>query len=96
MKAIFDHTRRTAKRLGSSKEPSDDIFVNLYGLTISLQRKNLIDIPHEVTIIVPRAEVRHRYDHKNDIEETEIILSSITIAHSPRPEPTSRATHLSD
>lgn len=56
----------------------DAIDLTLPGITISLTRRLDIDVPHEVSIIIPRAELRFR-DH-----ETELVYSSITIVHSPR------------
>lgn len=56
----------------------DTILVTLPLLTISLTRKLGIDVPHEVTVIVPRAEMRFKEG------EAELIYSSITVVHAPR------------
>jgi len=71
----------------------DEITLSLAGLEIALSRQMDIDIPHEVTIVVPRAEIRKRCDLADNCPneencpncQLEIILNSITIAHSPRP-----------
>ncbi|MFZ5596269.1 MAG: hypothetical protein ACOY31_04570 [Bacillota bacterium] len=47
-------------------------------LSISLTRKIGIDVPHEVSVFVPRAEIRFKE------QETEFIYNSITIVHAPR------------
>lgn len=59
----------------------DTIELTLPMLTITLTRRLNIDVPHEVSIIVPRAEMRF----KN--QETELIYSSITVVHAPRHPP---------
>jgi hypothetical protein len=56
----------------------DVVEVNLPGLTISLKRKQTLEIPHEVSVIIPRAEIRLK-EH-----EMELIYSSITVVHAPR------------
>jgi hypothetical protein len=68
------------------KNRQDDIVeVNLPGLSIKLNRKLDIDTPHEVTVVVPRAEIRKRcLDGACTRYEYEIIYSSITVVHAPR------------
>jgi len=56
----------------------DSVTVTLPMLTITLSRKLNTDIPHEVHVIIPRAEIRIGET------ETEIIYSSITVVHAPR------------
>lgn len=63
----------------------DKIMLSLYGLNISIERKVNINVPHEVTVVVPRVECRKRV--KNGEEEIEVIMNSITVAHSPRHKP---------
>ncbi len=62
----------------------DQVQLELAGLEIYLKRCFSYDLPHEVTIVVPRAEIRKRKNKDENIEETEIILNSITIVHSPQ------------
>ena len=57
---------------------NDTISLALPGVAITLSRRLNINIPHEVSIIIPRAEIR-----MGD-QETELIYSSITIVHAPR------------
>lgn len=64
----------------------DKVTLSLAGLDICLSRKMEIDLPHEVTVVVPRAEIRKKCPTPNCPDcQLEIILNSITIAHSPRP-----------
>lgn len=63
----------------------DTIDLKLWGLSIHVTRELPANVPYELTIVVPRAELR-----KNCATATaqkcglEILLNSITIAHSPR------------
>lgn len=61
---------------------SDKITLSLYGLTITMERKTDISVPHEVTVVVPRVECRRKI--KDGEEDIEVILNSITVVHSPR------------
>lgn len=64
----------------------DKVSLSLAGLEICLSRQMEIDLPHEVTVVVPRAEIRKKCPTENCPDcQLEIILNSITIAHSPRP-----------
>lgn len=56
----------------------DTIEVSLPLLTIKLTRLLHIDVPHEVSIIVPRAEMEF------SVQETRLVYSSITVVHAPR------------
>lgn len=62
----------------------DEIQLNIDGLEICLKRCFAYDKPHEVTIVVPRAELRKKIKKGDNIEEIEILLSSITVVHSPQ------------
>lgn len=62
----------------------DQLLLELDGLKIFLQRDSSYDTPHEVSVIIPRAEFRKRiWKGKDWAEEYEIILNSITVVHSP-------------
>ena len=61
----------------------DQIYLNLDGLEIDVDRCFAYDKPHEVTVIVPRAELRKKRTTGDTTEETEILLNSITVVHSP-------------
>jgi len=66
----------------------DEIMLNLDGLEIYLERCFAYDMPHEVSIFVPRAELRKTVQTGDHTEEIEILLNSITVVHSPQ-RPTS-------
>jgi len=63
---------------------SDDIHVELESLVITMSRVTNPEIPHEVTIVIPRAEIRKKYDGNGNLVEEEVILNSITVVHAPR------------
>lgn len=62
----------------------DKIYLNLDGLEISVDRCFAYDKPHEVSVFVPRAELRKKIKDGEQSEEIEILLNSITIVHSPQ------------
>lgn len=68
----------------NKKLQSDCIRVEVYGLDIKMFRLTNPEIPHEVTVVIPRAEIREKYDQNNKLTDREIILSSITVVHAPR------------
>lgn len=79
------------KRSPFKKTLLDRIKLKLFGLEVEISRELPSDVPHELTVVVPRAEVRKNFiaDQKNQAN-LEILLSSITIAHSPRFETQNR------
>lgn len=73
----------------SGRGSSDDISVHLDRLVLRVRRQTDLDMPFEVTVVVPRAEITKRYQDGKLVEEI-LAYSSITIAHSPRPRETGR------
>lgn len=74
---------KVCNRIISNKNNTalDTASIKLFGLDIKVTREVPIDgPPYELTVVVPRAE--YRFNKKSG--NREIILSSITIAHSPR------------
>ena len=74
---------KICNRKTSSKSNSllDTVSLKVFGLAINVTRELPIDgPPYELTVVVPRAELRVNKKSGNQ----EVILSSITIAHSPR------------
>jgi len=67
-----------------TKNQCDHIELELEDLYIKMNRITDQGIPHEVTVVVPRAEIREKYDENQNIIEKEVILNSITIVHAPR------------
>jgi hypothetical protein len=66
----------------SSKQTTllDTVSLKLFGLELKVTREVPVGVPYELTVVVPRAELRGNKDSGN----LEINLNSITIAHSPR------------
>lgn len=63
----------------------DELALQMPFLRIELSRHTGLEIPHEVHIIVPRAEFRGRRCRRDGSEwEFEVILSSISVVHAPR------------
>lgn len=63
---------------------NDEIYLNLDGLEIMVNRCFAYDKPHEVSVFVPRAELRKTIQEGDKVEEIEVLLNSITIVHSPQ------------
>ncbi|HHT02399.1 MAG TPA: hypothetical protein GXZ96_06925 [Firmicutes bacterium] len=63
----------------------DLIKVQLDGFEVYVARLSGLQIPHEVSIFVPRAEIRRRFVGGRLAKE-EVLLNSITVVHAPRPE----------
>ena len=74
------------KALGSPEDcrNKDEIYLNLDGLEIAMNRYFAYDQPHEVSVFVPRAELRKKIEENGKTEEIEILLNSITVVHSPQ------------
>ncbi|MDI3281500.1 MAG: hypothetical protein QJR13_09040, partial [Bacillota bacterium] len=69
----------------------DELAVQMPFLRIELARRTGLQVPHEVHIIVPRAEFRGRRRGRDGSEwEFEVILSSISVVHAPRHPPAGR------
>lgn len=79
LKSIW-HTVSNRKISSKYDTTLDTASLKVFGLDIKVSREVPVGIPYELTIVVPRAEIRG--DQKSG--NREIILSSITIAHSPR------------
>lgn len=77
--------RCSVKTLKPSTHITDDeVRVRLPGLEICMDRKSDLNIPHEVTVVIPRAEIRTRYYEEERYWETEVVYSSITVVSAPR------------
>lgn len=64
---------------------SDRVDLDLWGLHLSVGRDTASDVPAELTVVVPRAEIRqHCTGEPNPTCTSEIILSGITVVISPR------------
>lgn len=77
--------KKLVEKITPNKKPQTDyIDVELNELTIKMSRVTDSEIPHEVTVVIPRAEIREKYDVDKNLVEREVILSSITVVHAPR------------
>lgn len=61
----------------------DEVDLALENFRIHMRREILLDIPFELTVVVPRAEITKKYQD-GQLVETSVIYSSITISHAPR------------
>lgn len=63
----------------------DRVDLDLWGLHLCVTRETSLEIPTELTVVLPRTELRHNCT-KGDppVCDTEIILSSITVVLAPR------------
>ncbi|MGI6631465.1 MAG: hypothetical protein ACOX5M_00275 [Bacillota bacterium] len=63
---------------------ADEVCICIEDLAMCVRSSSDLNIPYELTVVVPRAEVTRRYvDGK--LAEVTSTYSSITIARSPRP-----------
>lgn len=77
--------KKLVEKIIPNKKPQTDcIDVKFNELTIKMSRITDPEIPHEVTVVIPRAEIREKYDSDRNLVEREVILSSITVVHAPR------------
>jgi len=85
LKNFFKSFKNKLNKMPYFSRNRDEVDLNLYGLNIKLKRSLKTDIPHEVSVIVPRAEIRKKCLNEDCSKyEIEIILSSITVVHAPR------------
>jgi hypothetical protein len=81
---FFHHLwNRLVKRSIRKDTLLDTTRLKLFGLDITVTRELPRDVPYELTVVVPRAEYRKGGQNRGQME---ILLNSITIAHSPRAE----------
>ena len=74
-------------------QTKDRVALRLPGLEIAVERAGTLPVPAELTVVVPRAELRARMTSPESGEASvEVILNSITIAHSPRHTPEQRVS----
>ncbi|GAW91569.1 hypothetical protein [Calderihabitans maritimus] len=87
MPSAATNKKRKKRRLpfGACEYSDDQIELSLPGLHIKVNRETTLDIPHEVTVVVPRAELRKTCSCPEPCScRKELIYSSITIVHAPR------------
>jgi hypothetical protein len=72
------------RKLGGKSSGKDIVRIKLLGLEIQVSREVPSHIPHELTVVIPRVEYRLTQQPPDLLRTGEILLNSITIAHSPR------------
>ncbi len=74
--------KKVLHRKTSAKEDTtlDTVSVSVFGLDLKVTREVPAAVPYELTVVVPRAELRANAS----TGDLEVILSSVTVAHSPR------------
>lgn len=79
---------KTADSPAPAESTKDRININLWGLDLAISRDTTLDVPSEMSVIIPRVELRQKYTPSpNPVYETEIIMSSITVVLAPRHAP---------
>src|SRR4051794_10635205 len=73
--------------------PSGDLVILQLGdLQIHVCRQKPVDVPHEITVVVPRVEIHRRYTRPDGCGgEEELIYNSVTVVHAPRHAPSGQA-----
>ncbi len=73
--------------LPSQEKTTDQINLNIGGINLSVKHETTSEIPSELSVILPRVEVRNKssFTPTTQSYSTEIILNSITIVLAPRP-----------
>lgn len=65
--------------------PGDLVIMQLADLQIHVRRQKPVDVPHEITVVVPRVEIRRHYTRSDGCGgEEELIYNSVTVVHAPR------------
>ncbi|MEG6616255.1 hypothetical protein V6C27_07435 [Peptococcaceae bacterium 1198_IL3148] len=63
----------------------DEIELQLEDVIIRVRRKLNLLTPHEVTVVIPRVELRERHYKNGQLtRENERLYNSITVVHAPR------------
>ncbi len=64
---------------------SDEVVIEIEGVSMKMTRRGTTDVPAEVTSVIPRVEIRKKtYVNGQLRSEEEVILNSVTIVHAPR------------
>lgn len=67
---------------------SDEVNLLVGDIAIRLSRDLRSTLPHEVTIVIPRVDIRRKFQD-GKLVETEVEYAGITLSHSPRFPPKS-------
>lgn len=65
--------------------PGDLVIVQLADLHIHVRRQKPVEVASEITVVVPRVEIRRQYTRPDGCAgEEEYIYNSVTVVHAPR------------
>ncbi|MBZ4653927.1 MAG: hypothetical protein JG781_1266 [Peptococcaceae bacterium] len=82
LKRIFPRIRRFFPFKNFTR---DQVDLDLWGLHLCVSRETSLDVPTELTVVIPRTELRHDCTEGTPpVCDTEIILNSITVVLAPR------------
>ena len=65
---------------------NDEMTIKIADVLMNVQRHSSQSVPHEITVVIPHAEIRRKFDKYGRMIEEELILDSLTIVDSPRHE----------
>ncbi len=64
----------------------DEMTIRIADVCMQVVRSSTLRVPSEITVVIPHAEIRRRFDMHGRMIEEEMILDSLTIVDSPRHE----------
>lgn len=75
---------RTRSQKGCEKyQQVDEAEITIGDVVVAMTCRSNLDVPAEFSAYIPRAEIHRRFQNGR-LSEEDIVLSSITIVHSPR------------
>lgn len=85
MKSKIKEIFNIKKCLSMKNMTRDHVDLDLWGLHLSVRRETTSDVPSELSVIIPRVELRRDCKPQTPVVcDTEIILNSITVVIAPR------------
>lgn len=81
---IFAPITRLFARSSRDNPSLDEVEIVIMGLKAKMLRKMYIPVPHEVSLFVPRLELKNKITEGGKTTETSVILNSLTIVSAPR------------
>jgi hypothetical protein len=64
----------------------DEMTIRIADVLMKVRRCSNMPVPSEITVVIPHAEIKRRFDECGRKIEEELILDSVTIVDSPRHE----------
>lgn len=74
---------RPPQREDCAEVRADEAEIRIADVVVSMTSRCSLKIPYEFSAIIPRVEIKRHY-RDGQLSEEEMVLSSITIVHSPR------------